>query len=257
MRKEVIGNCELYCGDCLDIIPNLGKADAVITDPPYGITACDWDIKIDLQRFWHSLNCKDNTPLLLFSCQPFTTDCVNSFRKNYRYSWYWIKNLKTGFLNANKMPMRSVEEILVFYGRLPVYNPQKSDGRKLKSAIRSTGSSIYGKCTQHIRKDSILGLPTNALFFNSIITGFTGKKRLHPSQKPVELLEYFVKTYSNIEDVILDPFMGSGTTGVACVKTERKFIGIEINEKYFDISCKRIDEAIKKGKLGIGEYNDG
>jgi site-specific DNA-methyltransferase (adenine-specific) len=251
--KKTIGNCEVYLGDCLDILPALDRADAVITDPPYGVTACKWDIAIDLNIFWSSINYKENAPLLLFSAQPFSTDCINSYRKFYRYSWYWIKNTKTGFLNANKMPMRSVEEILVFYKRLPIYNPQKQGGRKVIPGIRFTSSTIYkNNSYMSIRKDT-LGFPTNTLFFNSIITGFTGNKRLHPTQKPVELLEYLIKTYSNSDDLILDPFMGSGSTAIACINTGRKFIGIEKDNHFFDVACKRIENAYNQAMLDFGE----
>jgi site-specific DNA-methyltransferase (adenine-specific) len=251
MIKEAFGNCELYLGDCLDILPTFGKVDAVITDMPYGITNCKWDTRPDLPRFWDCVKkvTADNTPIALFSQQPFTTDLINSNAKYYRYIWYWIKNVKCGFLNANKMPMRCVEEILLFYRKLPVYNPQKTQGRKMSTAGSHSSSTIYGCKPALAKRDCILGFPANALFFNSTVTGFTGKTRLHPTQKPVDLLEYLVKTYSNPGNIILDPFMGSGTTGVACVQTGRRFIGIEINERYFDIACKRISESVKQGDM--------
>jgi site-specific DNA-methyltransferase (adenine-specific) len=251
MRKETIGPCELYLGDCLEIMPALGKVDAVITDPPYGLTNCAWDKKLEYDALWQCFKpiLKPSTPLAMFSQQPFTTDLINSNRKMFRYVWYWQRNQKTGFLNSHKMPMRTVQEILLFYGKLPVYNPQKGTPHKIRHRAESILhlGFAYGKGTIRTVHDFDGSYPTNLLYFPCEFIGnnpyFSKAPRLHPTQKPLALMEYLVKTYTNEGGLVIAPFMGSGTTGVACVNTGRQFIGIEKEPEYFDAACKRIQEA--------------
>lgn len=214
----------------------------ILTDLPFGTTKNSWDIVIPFEPLWEQYNrvCKLNSAVVLFSQMPFTIDLASSNRKNFRYEIIWEKNLGTGHLNANRMPMKIHENILVFYRKLPTYNPQKSTGHKNYSIIHDTHSENYGKqrIVQNICTDGTR-FPTDVIRFSSCNTIL--KKPLHPIQKPVELLEYLIRTYTNEGDMVLDSCMGVGSTGVACRNTGRDFIGIEKDEHYFQIAKQRID----------------
>jgi site-specific DNA-methyltransferase (adenine-specific) len=231
---------KLYNNDCLNILENKDlvqneSVDLILCDLPYGVTSNKWDVIIDMDRLWKSYLriIKPNGAILLNSQQPFTTALINAQPKLYRYEWIWLKNRATGFLNAKKMPLKAFEEILVFYKKLPTYNPQglkKVGTRKLKKSnatpnYRAKGPFISGEYT---------GYPKNILEYPCV------QKTNHPTQKPVELLEYLIKTYTNEDDLVLDNCMGSGSTGVAALKNHRRFIGIEQNEKYYGIACSRM-----------------
>jgi site-specific DNA-methyltransferase (adenine-specific) len=267
MRIEQIGNCTLYLGDCLEILPEIGKVDAVVTDPPYGTTVCSWDTVIPFDRMWACIDkvTKPAACIALFGNEPFSSYLRISNIQDYKYDWIWLKNLSGGFITAKKMPMGYSENISIFYMIQPTYNPimrNYSDSvYKRFKQLEKTNSSKAIKNNkknniQKIKKQdcvfdfNIGAYPKREIYFKSVHNA--NNTRVHPSQKPVLLLEYLVKTYTDERDTVLDFTMGSGSTGVACVNTNRKFIGIEINEKYFDIACKRIELAAAQGILDFG-----
>ena len=235
----------LYLGDCFDYLPTIsdGSVDMVLTDMPYGTTMNDWDVKPDLGKlfdeFWRV--CKPNAAVVCFSQMPFTAELVMACRKWFRYEWIWDKRCVTGFLNCNKMPLKRHENIVVFYKRLPTYNPQKSVGHAPYVALhKDSGSRNYGKFEPIPTVSSGERFPTDIIKFTNV--NFVSKD--HPTQKPVPLCEYLIKTYTNEGETVLDPFAGAGTTGVAAVNTGRKFVGCELMPKYFDVARERIDAAI-------------
>jgi len=230
----------LFHGCCLDVLPALPKVNLVLADMPYGTTQCTWDSPIDLGKLWSALEFvrHKNTPTVLTAQTPFDKVLGCSNIAELKYEWIWEKGNATGHLNAKKAPMKAHENILVFCRAMPVYNPQKTHGHIRKvSTKRIFKSPVYGQ--QNIDSDhydSTERYPRSVLQFSSD----KQKSKLHPTQKPVALMEYLIKTYTNIGDTVLDFCMGSGTTGVACANTERKFIGIEKDEKYFQIAHNRI-----------------
>ena len=242
---------KLLQGDCLEVMKDItdGSVDMVLTDPPYGTTACKWDSVIPFEPMWEQLRrvTKKNGAIVLMAAQPFTSALVMSNVKMFKYDWVWEKPTATGHLNAKKMPMRAHEEVLVFYKRLPVYNPQKTKGHKpVNSYTKHTSDGdCYGATSLGISGGgSTERYPRSVKLFSSD----KQKSALHPTQKPVALMEYLIKTYTNEGDTVLDFTMGSGTTGVACVNTRRDFIGIELDENYFGIAQGRIKEAQKETK---------
>lgn len=236
---------QLLNGDCLQLmkqIPNK-SIDMILCDLPYGTTACKWDNVIPFEPLWEQYNriIKDNGCIALFSSQPFTSSLVMSNPKMYKYEWIWQKTHPKGHLNAKKMPMRAHENIEIFYKKPPVYHPQMTHGHKRKvgktNYIReSDGNSCYGREVRNTSYDSTDRYPLDVQVFGNAVQS----KKLHPTEKPVALLEYLIKTYSNEDDIILDNCMGSGSTGVACVNTGREFIGIELDENYYNIAKNRI-----------------
>ena len=233
-------------GDCLERMKEIesGSVDLILTDPPYGTTACKWDSVIDLPLMWGQLKriIKPSGAIVLFGAEPFSSALRMSNIKKWRYDWIWEKNKPTNFGNANKMPLKSYEIISVFYNSLPVYNPQGLVDIPEKTVKRNKNEEpeAYGK-TGLIGefKRNKTNFPRQNLKF-----GMEGKN-VHPTQKPVALMEYLVRTYTNENETVLDFTAGSFTTGVACMNTNRKFIGIEMDDKYFDIGSKRILEANK------------
>lgn len=254
MRERFINGCALYLGDCLKVLASIeiGPVDAVIVDLPYGTTACAWDSIISLNDMWSVLYgraerkslIKSDTPIVVHCSQPFTTVLIASNIKAFRYCWSWVKNLKTGNLNARRQPMGGHEDIAVFYDKPPTYNPQKRQRTNEVKAgnKKNSKTTVYGKqkddCTD--RQSNLIN-PDTALLNIKCVHNSSGK--VHPTQKPVELSEYLIKTYTNRGDLILDFCMGSGTMGVACTSLDRKFVGIERDETYFDIACGRIEKA--------------
>ena len=208
---------------------------------PYGTTRNKWDIIIDLDLLWEQYEriIKDNGAIVLFAQTPFDKILGASNLKLLRYEWIWEKAKPTGFLNAKKMPMKKHENILVFYKKLPTYNPQGliKDG---KTIVSRTNKGNYGECSKTTIR-AFTGYPNSILKFS----GVTSKEQLHTTQKPVDLLEYLIKTYTNDGEIVLDNCMGSGSTCVACINTNRQFIGIELDKNYFEIAEKRIKEADK------------
>jgi site-specific DNA-methyltransferase (adenine-specific) len=242
----------LYNDDCLEVMDKLisdgVKVDAIITDPPYGTTACKWDSVIPLEPMWRQLNriIKTNGAVVLFDSEPFGSALRMSNIKNYKYDWVWEKTQATGHLNAKKQPMRSHELISVFYKKQCVYNPQKTKGHKpMNSGIRKLSvqnkSEVYGLATKELPfgGDTERYPRTNIIFKSDKQTNYK-----HPTQKPIALMEYLVKTYTNENDTILDFTMGSGTTGVACKNLNRNFIGIELDDNYFKIAKERINAPV-------------
>ena len=233
---------DLRHGDCLELMKDIEdkSIDMILCDLPYGNTRNKWDSIIPLESLWEQYNrvIKDNGAIVLFSQQPFTSILVTSNRKYYRHEWIWEKEQGTGFLNAKKMPLKNHENILVFYKKAPTYNPQMRLGFKPYKTKKGHHGSNYGQDKGALTESSGERYPLTVVKFSR------DKDKLHPTQKPVELLEYLIKTYTNEGEVVLDNTMGSGSTGVACVNTNRNFIGIELNEEYFNIAKERIENTI-------------
>ena len=236
----------LLNGDCLELMKDIpdGSIDMVLCDLPYSskkrkTTWNEWDCEIDISSLWEHYKrvLKENGVSVFFASDLFSAELVMSNFKNYKYKWIWQKEAGTGFLNAKRMPLRDFEEIIVFYSNKPVYNPQMREG---KPYITTKGSRSKNYCAS----DKIVTSISDGKRYPLTILKFQREKNsVHPTQKPVALLEYLVKTYTNEGDTVLDNCMGSGSTGVACINTGRKFIGMELDKHYFDIACKRIEEA--------------
>jgi site-specific DNA-methyltransferase (adenine-specific) len=235
--------------------------DMILCDLPYGITQYKWDIIIPFEPLWKEYKriIKDNGCIALFSSQPFTSSLVMSNPKMYKYEWIWQKTHPKGHLNAKKMPMRAHENIEIFYKKPPLYNPQMTHGHTRKVAKtnyikESDGNSCYGRETRNTFYDSTDRFPLDVQIFSND----NQCNKLHPTQKPVALCEYLIRTYTNENDTVLDNCMGSGTTGVACVNTNRNFIGIELDERYFEIARDRIEStqnAIMQSKGVLNGHN--
>ena len=229
-------------GDCLELMKDIPDTsiDMILCDLPYGTTKNKWDSVIPLNKLWKQYEriIKDNGAIVLFSQMPFSAELVHSNLKLFKYEWIWQKDNGTGFLNAKKMPLKIHENILVFYKKLPLYNPQMRTGFKPYKCKQGRHSTNYGAYEQgHITESNGERYPIDIIKFKK-------DSGLHPTQKPVELLEYLIKTYTNEGETVLDNCMGSGSTGIACINTNRNFIGYELNEKYFKIAEKRINEAM-------------
>lgn len=232
---------ELWNGDCLNLMSRIPdkSTDLILCDLPYGTTENEWDSVIDLKKLWQEYNriIKDNGCIALFAQCPFDKILAISNISMLRYEYIWIKDNATGFLNANKMPLKKTENILIFYKKLPTYNPQMKSGKPYVCK-QGGGSTNYNKFADNVvTVNEGLRYPDNVLKFNR------DKEKFHPTQKPILLLEYLIKTYTNKGDLVVDNCMGSGSTGVACKLTDRKFIGIELNKEYFDIAKQRIENG--------------
>lgn len=265
---------DLMHGDCLELLQKVptGSVDLILADLPYGTTMCAWDSVIPLT--WHikyagktyDLNealqkgfslayfeenkkrglweqylrvAKENAAIVLTAAQPFTSQLVMSRPDLFRYDWVWEKGNATGFFNAKLMPLRAHESVLVFYRKLPTYNPQKTTGHPLKTAKKKVVTSeCYGKDISLPSYASTERYPRSVQFFKSD----KQKANYHPTQKPVDLMRYLIRTYSNEGDTVLDNCMGSGTTGLAAKLEGRSFIGMEMDRKHFDTACSRIIE---------------
>ena len=241
----------LYNGDCLYEINNIPdkSVDMILCDLPYGITQNKNDVIIPFDKLWECSNrvIKDNGAIVLFAAGTFYVDLVNSNRKMFRYDLVWDKQLTSGFLNANRCPLRVHENIAVFYKKLPTYNPQFTIGEPLHSkGVSYKNAEIvnnnYGDfhVTDDNRKGSTQKYPKSILSFQKPHPSVAQ----HRTEKPIELLEYLIKTYTNEGETVLDNCMGSGSTGIACVNTNRNFIGIELDEHYFSVAKDRIERTI-------------
>ena len=233
----------LHLGDCLDVMQGIpdGSVDMVCTDPPFGTTACKWDSVIPFEPMWAQLKriTKPNGAIVLMASQPFTSALVMSNVAMFKYDWTWQKPKGTGHLNVKKMPMRDKEDVLVFYAAQCTYNPQISAG--LPFGKRTGSKQQSGTTGSHSETRSIntgTRQPKQVLQFDVV-----GRGGQHPTQKPVALMEYLIKTYTNAGETVLDFTMGSGTTGVAAANTGRRFIGIEMDADYFAIAQARIRTA--------------
>lgn len=234
----------LMLGNCLERMKEIetGTVDMILCDLPYGTTRCSWDAVIPFEPLWEQYErvIKENGAIVLFAAQPFTAVLATSNLKLFRYEWIWEKPAATGFFNAHFQPLRAHENILVFYKAKPTFNPIKTFGHERKTAKRKDiGSEHYGKQVNIKSYDSTERYPRSVQLFSSD----KQKSNFHPTQKPVALCEYLIRTYTNEGETVLDNTMGSGTTGVACVNTGRSFIGIEQEQKYFDIAKERIAQA--------------
>lgn len=236
-------------GDCLELmkdIPN-GSIDMILCDLPYGTTNCKWDIIIPFEKLWEQYYriTKPNAAIVLFSTQPFTTALISSNMKDFRYSLIWDKIRAAGFLNANRMPLKQHEDINVFYKMQPTYNPQKYIDKpydKTKYNGNKLDKNVLGAYTSQSSKNEGERFPKSILTFSQ---NWRRQDQIHPTQKPVELMEYLIKTYSNEGDLILDNCAGSGTTAIACLNTNRQFIVMEKEQKYYDIILKRVGDFNK------------
>ena len=242
---------ELWQGDCLELMNNIPdkSVDCIITDLPYGTTQCKWDTIIPFEPLWKQYNriIKDNGAIVLFGTEPFSSHLRLSNLKNYKYDWIWDKVKGTGFLNAKRQPMRNHELISVFYKKQCTYNLQKTYGHKMKKSYRSKDlqTDVYGEMKNDYTYESTERYPRSIQVFSTD----TQNSSLHPTQKPVALIEYLIKTYTNDGELVFDSCMGSGTTGVACINTNRRFIGIELDNNYFEIAKNRISEVEQEHKI--------
>ena len=239
----------LMQGDCLERMKEIpsGSVDMIMADPPYGTTACKWDSIIPLESMWEQLKriIKPNGAVVITASQPFTSVLSCSNLQMLKESLVWEKTTATGHLNAKKKFMRAHEDILVFYSKPPTYNPQMSHGHERKTASRVDRSQKLSDC-YGVQKGET-SYDSTSRYPRSVIKTSTDKQKskLHPTQKPVALMEYLIKTYTIAGDTVLDFTMGSGTTGVSCANTGRKFIGIELDCEYFKIARNRINSALE------------
>ena len=249
---------QLINGDCLEEMKQIpsGSVDLVLTDPPYGTTACKWDSVIPFDEMWERLNklIKPNGAIVLFGSEPFSSALRMSNIKNYKYDWVWEKDKGTGAGICNKQPMRKTENISVFYERQPKYDSQ---GEKLSKPYRhvlpipknkesyNISNKNLDEKGQRIYKTYTHKKKTNLIYFSRDSIKRNHQK-FHPTQKPVALMEYLIKTYTNENETVLDFTIGSGTTAVACINTNRNFIGIEKEQEYIDIANNRIKEALEQ-----------
>lgn len=232
---------KLYNGDCLEIMPLLpgGSVDMVLCDLPYGTTACKWDSVIPFEPLWSEYRrvCKSSAAIVLTASQPFTTSLIASNLKDFRYCWVWEKTISTNFMLLKKQPGKKHEDIAVFYRKQPTYYPQMEAGTPYSDKPRKRTVGIHGdaETTKNPIENAGTRYPSSVQRFSNGNNG-----TVHPTQKPVALMEYLIRTYTNEGDTVLDNTMGSGTTGVACRNTGRNFIGIERDPEYFAIAQKRI-----------------
>ncbi len=259
---------KLIHGDCIEKMKEIpaGSVDMILTDPPYGTTACKWDSVIPFEPMWAELKriIKPNGAIVLFGSEPFSSALRMSNIKQYKYDWYWEKDKAANWMFGNKMPLKTFETISVFYENQPTYNPQKTINPKgtskrhlykNPSKITENVKMVMGDSWKETSMDETKNYhgknyePDKLLPRQSIYFSREQKGKVHPTQKPVALMEYLIKTYTNEGETVLDFTMGSGSTGVACVNTNRDFIGIELDEGYFTIACKRIKEAQYQRRL--------
>ena len=245
---------DLRLGDCLEVMKSIpdGSIDAIITDPPYGTTACKWDSVIDFELMWEQLNriIKPNGAIVLFGSEPFSSALRMSNIKNYKYDWIWRKTRPVGHLQAKKQPLKDIEIISVFYNKQCLYNPQGTTKvdvkhKNTKARLNSSGFGVVGNAKKEY-KQTTSNYPRRVLDFASPHNVGT---LTHPTQKPIALMEYLIKTYTNENETVLDFTMGSGSTGVAAKNTNRNFIGIEQDANYFDIATDRISKEEKQLKI--------
>ena len=243
MKDIITETYKLLHGDCLERMKEIpdGSVDLILTDPPYGTTNCRWDSVIPFEPMWEQLKriIKPNGAIVLFGSEPFSSALRMSNIKQYKYDWVWEKSKATGFLNSKKQPLRSHEIISVFYDKQPNYNPQMQFSTPYNKGVRKeqTDDDVYGSFSQvEVKNDTGLRYPRSVQYFKTA----EHEGGFHKSQKPVALLEYLIKTYTKENETVLDFTFGSCSTGVACLNTNRKFIGIELDDNYFDIGVKRM-----------------
>ncbi len=243
---QINDNIIIKQGDCLELMKDIPdkSIDMILCDLPYGTTACKWDSIIPFEPLWGQYEriIKDNGAIVLTASQPFTTVLINSNIKRFRYSWIWEKEQGVNFLMAKKQPLKVHEDICVFSKKQPVYNPQMTEG---KPYISGKGDS--GEVTGRVKK---VQTKNNGTRYPRSVIQFKRETGLHPTQKPVELFEYLIKTYTNEGETVLDNCMGSGTTAIACINTNRNFIGFELDKHYYDIAKERIQKTLAEKEVG-------
>jgi len=247
---------ELLKGDCLEVMKGIpsGSIDAIITDPPYGTTACKWDSVIDFDLMWEQLNriIKPNGAIVLFGSEPFSSALRMSNIKNYKYDWVWQKHKASNFMLAKKQPMKVTENISIFYKKQPTYNYQlrelteqgKKRNNREQNGKFNKKETVFGDTTNlkvFSYKGKNKGYPLNVIKINGVVNNQFKKELVHPTQKPIALMEYLIKTYTNEGETVLDFTMGSGSTMVAAKNTNRSGIGIEMDEGYFKTANERVN----------------
>lgn len=251
----------LYKGDCLEVMNAIQdkSIDLILCDLPYGTTKCKWDVIIPFDKLWEQYNriIRDNGAIVLFAKEPFTSLLICSNLKMFKYRWNWLKDTKSNFMQANYQPLNNEEDIAVFsnaYAReiknktKMIYNPQFTDGKPYKIPKESKTTDMFNEnhkngVYKHYNRDTTKRYPFVTINFN------IDKPKLHPTQKPVALLEYLIKTYTNENMVILDNCMGSNSTGIASLNTNRNYIGIEKDDAYFDIGVERARKHIEENNI--------
>lgn len=242
MTKYLNEDVQLFNDCCFEVMKSIPDncVDLILVDLPYGTTNCKWDSVLPLDKLWQEYNriAKKNAAMLFTCTQPFTTALVASNIKYFKYNWIWEKSKATGYLNAKKMPMKAHEEVCVFYRKPPTYNPQMWQSTPYNKGTAHRPTEVYGsQVATTVKNDTGLRYPRTVQYFK---TAESEGKVLHPTQKPLSLMSYLIRTYSNEGEVVLDNAMGSGTTGVAALSNKRKFIGIEKDEGYYNTAKKRI-----------------
>ena len=245
----------IYNEDCLEGMKRLadGSVDMILTDPPYGTTNNQWDRRVSLEAMWAEFLrvSKENAAIVIFSQLPFGAELIMSKPKLFRYEWIWLKPQGTSFMNAKKMPLRAHENILVFYRKLPTYNPQYWQGKPYRMVQERSPGGCYGFRVSRTETISDGRRYPLDVLTGHVMRGF-GYRALHPTQKPLEILEYLIRTYTNEGELVLDNCMGSGSTAVACINTNRHYIGYETEAEYVEIAKQRIEEA---NECLIGQRN--
>jgi site-specific DNA-methyltransferase (adenine-specific) len=253
-------NIKLYNGDCLELMQNIPNEsiDMILCDLPYGTTACKWDTIIPFDKLWEQYEriIKPNGAIVLFGSQPFTSLLIKSNIRMFKYEWIWEKTMPTGVAQSSYMPMKYHENIVVFYNKKPTFNKilaDRNESSLSRAKYKIQGSSDKSNHINMGKQEPTFYNPTkvnpkSVLKFNSVPNTPKGSK-LHPTQKPIELFEYLVKTYTNENDLVLDNCIGSGTTAISCINTNRKCIGIEKDKEYFDKAMQRINNHTAQTKL--------
>ena len=243
------GKKEILLGDCLELMKDItsGSIDMILCDLPYGTTNCKWDVIIPFDKLWKQYYriTKPNAAIVLFSTQPFTTALISSNMKDFRYSLIWDKIRAAGFLNANRMPLKQHEDINVFYKEQPTYNPQKYIDKpydKTKYNGNKFDKKVLGAYTSQSLKNEGERFPKSILTFSQ---NWRRQDQIHPTQKPVGLLRWLIRTYTNESELVLDNTAGSGSTAEACLEENRQFIVMEKEQKYYDIILKRVGDFNK------------
>jgi len=249
--KELIN--KIHNADCLEKMKEISdkSIDMILCDLPYGTTACKWDTIIPFEPLWEQYKriIKDNGSIVLFGSEPFSSYLRMSNIKNYKYDWVWIKDKGSDPLNANKRPLNNIENIIIFYKRQPIYNPQKTLGEPYTKKQKNSKLGLHLQDKRIMptdKKSDGYRFPLRNLYF---VRDTSKGSSFHPSQKPVALFEYLIKTYTNEGDLVLDNCSGSGTTAIACLGTNRKYICIEKDEVYYKKSLERVEEYNKQLKL--------
>ena len=266
INEKEWGKYELFKGDCLELMQDIpdNSIDMILCDLPYGTTACKWDNIIPFEPLWEQYNriIKDNGAIVLFGNEPFSSKLRMSNIKNLKHEWYWNKINAGNFVQAKNHPLKIIENIIVFaYGKVNYYPKMienseeytrllksKNKNKKESSMTQTVEDKYFNMASGRFKSntDEKFAYPKNIITISKFSNECNSKHRLHPTQKPVKLLEYLIETYTNENELVLDNCMGSGSTGVACLNTNRKFIGIELDDKYFDIATERIKNTYKE-----------